>query len=95
MDDLLDVTDPERTAYTLDLTPAQLKVTHAALRSMLDDFGHEERDVLRVIREVLDKLPDEASIRAIDLATELRKRADFVLPSPAPQAPRRRTDDVT
>jgi hypothetical protein len=74
MDDVLDVNDPERIAYTLDLTPAQLKVTHTALRSMLDDFGHEERDVLRVIREVLAKLPDEPSIRAIDLGTELRKR---------------------
>ena len=74
MDDVLDMSDPDRIAYTLDLTPAQLKVTHTALRSMLDDFGHEERDVLRVIREVLAKLPDEASIRAIDLAAEARRR---------------------
>jgi hypothetical protein len=74
MDDVLDVNDPERIAYTLDLTPAQLKVTHTALRSMLDDFGHEERDVLRVIREVLAKLPDEPSIRAIDLGVELRRK---------------------
>jgi hypothetical protein len=74
MDDVLDMSDPERIAYTLDLTPAQLKVTHTALRSMLDDFGHEERDVLRVIREVLAKLPDEASIRAIDIRTELGRR---------------------
>jgi hypothetical protein len=76
MDDLLDVNDPDRIAYTLDLTPAQLKVTHTALRSMLDDFGHEERDVLRVIREVLAKLPDEASIRAIDLGAEERRRRE-------------------
>jgi hypothetical protein len=74
MDDLLDMSDPDRVAYTLDLTPAQLKVTHSALKSMLDDFGHEERDVLRVIREVLAKLPDEPSIRAIDLAAEERRR---------------------
>jgi hypothetical protein len=74
MDDLLDMSDPDRVAYTLDLTPAQLKVTHSALKSMLDDFGHEERDVLRVIREVLAKLPDESSIRAIDLAVEERRR---------------------
>ena len=74
MDDVLDMSDPGRIAYTLDLTPAQLKVTHTALKSMLDDFGHEERDVLRVIREVLAKLPDEASIRAIDLSAELRRR---------------------
>jgi hypothetical protein len=76
MADVLDMSDPDRVAYTLDLTPAQLKVTHSALKSMLDDFGHEERDVLRVIREVLAKLPDEASIRAIDLAAEQRRRRD-------------------
>lgn len=53
--------------YHLELTPAQLKLTHTALRSLLDDFGHEDSDVLRVIREVLDKLPDEHAIRAIRL----------------------------
>ena len=74
MDDPLDISDPDRIAFTLELTPAQLKVTHAALRSMLDDFGHMEHDVHRVIREVLAKLPDEASIRAIDLGAELRRR---------------------
>jgi hypothetical protein len=63
---------PDETAYRLELTAAQLKVTHAALHSLLDDFGHDEPDVHRVIREVLDKLPDEHSIRAIDLKRELR-----------------------
>jgi hypothetical protein len=53
--------------YHLELTPAQLKITHTALKSLLDDFGHEEHDVHRVIHEVLDKLPDEHSIRAITL----------------------------
>jgi hypothetical protein len=54
-------------AYRLELTPAQLKVTHTALKSLLDDFGHDEHDVTKVIHEVIDKLPDEHSIRAIDL----------------------------
>jgi hypothetical protein len=53
--------------YHLELTPAQLKITHTALKSLLDDFGHEEHDVNRIIHEVLDKLPDEHSIRAITL----------------------------
>ena len=53
--------------YHLELTPAQLKITHTALKSLLDDFGHEEHDVIRVIHEVLEKLPDEHSIRAITL----------------------------
>jgi hypothetical protein len=58
--------------YHLELTPAQLKITHTALKSLLDDFGHEEPDVHRVIHEVLEKLPDEHSIRAISLDHELR-----------------------
>ena len=64
---------PDDVAYRLDLTPAQLKVTHSALRSMLTDFGHDEPDVHRVIREVLAKLPDDASIRSIDLGAEIRR----------------------
>jgi hypothetical protein len=58
--------------YRLELTPAQMKITHTALKSLLDDFGHEEHDVHRVIHEVLAKLPDEHSIRAISLDDELR-----------------------
>ena len=61
--------------YHLELSPAQLKITYSALHSLLDDFGHEERDVKNVVLEVLAKLPDEHSIRAIDLDRELgRKR---------------------
>jgi hypothetical protein len=68
-----DLIAADETAYRLELTPAQLKVTHSALRSMLADFGHDEPEVNRVLREVLAKLPDEASIRAIDLTAELRR----------------------
>ena len=57
--------------YHLELTPAQLKITHTALRSLLDDFGHDQREVLRTIHEVLDKLPDEHAIRAIQLNQEI------------------------
>jgi hypothetical protein len=50
-----------------------LKVTHTALKSLLDDYGHDERDVIEIIRQVLNKLPDEHSIRAIDLGREARR----------------------
>ena len=50
-----------------DLTPAQLKITWTALKSYLDDFGHDERDVAAIAREVLAKLPDEHAIRPIDI----------------------------
>jgi hypothetical protein len=67
-----DLIQPGETAFRLDLTAAQLKIVHTAIRSMLDDFGHDEPDVHRLLREVLDKLPDEHSIRAIDIVRELR-----------------------
>ena len=51
--------------YHLELTPEQLKITHTALRSLLDDFGHEEHEIQQIIRDVLAKLPDEHAIRAI------------------------------
>jgi hypothetical protein len=60
--------------YHLELSPAQLKITHTALRSLLDDFGHDEPDVIRVIHEVLEKLPDEHAIRAIQLDREVERQ---------------------
>ena len=42
---------------TIDLTDEELELLRAALRSYLDDFGHEEADVLRRIKELLAKLP--------------------------------------
>lgn len=63
-----DLIAPDETAFRLELTAAQLKITYSALRSMLADFGHDEPDVHRIIREVLAKLPDDASIRAIDIS---------------------------
>lgn len=81
-------TGPSPFKYHLELTPAQLKLTHTALRSLLDDFGHGEPDVHRVIREVLDKLPDEHAIRAIRLDDELARglSATDSAPKRAPSA---------
>ena len=71
--DLDDLIQPDEVAYRLELTPAQLKIVHTALKSLFDDLGHEERDVKRVVQAVLAKLPGEHEIRAIDLARELRR----------------------
>jgi hypothetical protein len=60
--------------YHLELTPAQLKITHTALRSLLDDFGHDERQIHVIIHEVLAKLPDEHAIRAIQLEAPLEPK---------------------
>ena len=59
--------------YHLELTPAQMKITHTALKSLLDDFGHDQHEVRQLIHEVIEKLPDEHSIRAISLEQELRR----------------------
>src|SRR5687767_15903857 len=66
-DEDLHLIGPDEIAYRLDLTASQLKIVHTALHSLLDDLGHDERDVGSIVRKVLDKLPDEHSIRAIDI----------------------------
>jgi hypothetical protein len=66
-DDELHLIGPDEVAYRLELTPAQLKITYTALKSFLDDFGHDERVVHEVVREVLAKLPEEYAIRSIDI----------------------------
>ena len=43
--------------HTIEITEEELTLVRAALHSYLDDFGHEEADVLRRIKEILAKLP--------------------------------------
>ena len=43
--------------HTIELTEEELTLVRAALHSYLDDFGHEEADVLRRLKEILAKLP--------------------------------------
>ena len=73
--------------YHLELTPAQLKITHTALHSLLDDFGRDQPEVLRTIHEVLDKLPDEHAIRAIQLDQEIERQLTTATTSPATSPP--------
>jgi hypothetical protein len=43
--------------HTLQLTDDEVRLVHSALHAYLDDFGHEEADVLRRLKELLAKLP--------------------------------------
>jgi hypothetical protein len=43
--------------HTIELTEDELKLLQAALHSYLDDFGHDEADVLRLIKQLIAKLP--------------------------------------
>jgi hypothetical protein len=43
--------------HTIELTDEDLRLVHTALHSYLDDFGHEEADVLRLVKRLIAKLP--------------------------------------
>lgn len=45
--------------HTIELSPEELRLVRAALQAYLDDFGHEEADVLRDIKALLAKIPAE------------------------------------
>ena len=46
--------------HTIELTEDELRLLQAALHSYLDDFGHEEADVLRQVKALIAKLPRPA-----------------------------------
>ena len=46
--------------HEIRLTDDELRVLLAALHSYLDDFGHEEADILRAIKALIAKLPPAA-----------------------------------
>jgi hypothetical protein len=43
--------------HTIEVTNDELKLIRNALHAYLDDFGHDEADVLRELKELLEKLP--------------------------------------
>jgi hypothetical protein len=66
------IVDDER--VPLELDAADMKVTWSALHTLLDDSvrtQHEERERLRAL---LDRMPGEHDMRAIDLDAELDRR---------------------
>jgi hypothetical protein len=42
--------------HTIELTDEELRLVVNAVRSFLEDFGHEEADLLRQIKGLLAKL---------------------------------------
>jgi hypothetical protein len=45
---------------TFELDDEELRLLVAAVRAYLDDFGHEEADLLRRVKQLLAKLQAEA-----------------------------------
>ena len=44
--------------HQIDLTDEELRIVQAALHAYLQDFGHEEADLLRAIKKVIAKFPE-------------------------------------
>jgi len=49
----------EDDVHTIELTDDELKLVRTALKSFLDDFTHEEKDLVREITALLAKLPPD------------------------------------
>jgi hypothetical protein len=43
--------------HMIEVSDEELRLLHAALHSYLDDFGHEEADILRSVKLLIAKLP--------------------------------------
>jgi uncharacterized membrane protein YukC len=46
--------------HTIELSEQELTLLHSALHAYLDDFGHEEADLLRELKALIAKLPRPA-----------------------------------
>jgi len=57
----------EHDRLTLPLTPQQMKITYSAVKLMLNDMQREQAAEREILREILHKLPDEHTMRAIAL----------------------------
>jgi hypothetical protein len=52
---------------SVPLTAQQMKITHAAVKLLLNDSSREQQSERKLLWSILEKLPDEHVMRAIDL----------------------------
>lgn len=52
---------------TVSLHAQQMKITYSAVKLLLNDLQRGQADEREILRQILDKLPDEHSMRAITL----------------------------
>jgi len=52
---------------TVTLAPEQMKIAHSAVRLLFDDSRREQASEREILRGILDKLPDEHTMRSIVL----------------------------
>ena len=58
----------ERGVLTATLEPPQMKILHSAVKLLLNDLGREQEDERALLRGILEKLPDEHTMRAIRIS---------------------------
>ena len=44
--------------HAVQFTDEELRIVREALHAYLDDFGHEEADILQLLKAILAKLPE-------------------------------------
>ncbi len=49
---------------TIELSKDELQLVREALHAFLDDFGHEEMEIVQRVKELLAKLPEESASAA-------------------------------
>jgi hypothetical protein len=55
----------EEGRFTLTLSPQQMKITHSAVRLLLNDLQRGQAEEREILHGILAKLPDEHTMRAI------------------------------
>lgn len=63
----MDGSPDEHGIVSVSLSPAQMKITHTAVKILFDDLQRDQADEREILRRILDKLPDEHTMRAIEL----------------------------
>jgi hypothetical protein len=63
----LEATPDERGKLTVTLQPEQMKITHSAVKLLLDDLQRGQAAEREILWSILNKLPDEHTMRAIEL----------------------------
>lgn len=61
----LEATPDERGVLTVSLAPQQMKLTHSAVRLLLNDLQRDQAAEREILHTILGKLPDEHTMRAI------------------------------
>jgi hypothetical protein len=57
----------ERGRLTVALSPPQMKITHSAVRLLVNDLQRGQAEEREILQRILGKLPDEHVMRAIEL----------------------------